>query len=84
MSNVKKIEIIHKHGKVIQKTTDHAFANMMGKEDWELITSVKDTDGDGKPDMNWTKSDIKKYLDAKGIEYAKSNNVTKADLIALV
>ena len=50
MSNVKKIEIMHKHGKVIQKTTDLAFANMMGKDDWQLITSVKDTDGDSKPD----------------------------------
>ena len=37
MSNVKKIEIVHKNNKVVQKTTEHAFMNMMDKDSWSLL-----------------------------------------------
>lgn len=81
------ITIKHILSKEIKEVTELEYHMMMDSDAYTIVdvpVSDKDVDGDGKPDMNWTKSDIKKWLDAKGVEYGKSNNVTKSDLIALV
>ena len=81
-----KINVKHKRtGKVIEiNENQFGILHIMSNYDKVDIPVSEKDDGDGKPDMNWTKSDIQKWLDAKGITYGKSNNITKSDLIALV
>ena len=73
------VTIINKYNGFTRTIGENEFNGMIDKADYNF-TSAKD-DGDGVPDSNWTKADIKNYLESKSIDFKSSDN--KADLLAL-
>ena len=74
------VEIKHKRTGEIKSISKSELGILHIRDNWDCITSERDIDGDSKPDDNWTKNDIMKYLSDKGVEYKTSEK--KADLLA--
>tara|TARA_Y100001938_G_C8079628_1_gene428266 strand:+ start:1397 stop:1642 length:246 start_codon:yes stop_codon:yes gene_type:complete len=81
MQNI--IEITHKVTGYVKRIGECEFDSMMDKDDYTVKDVRTNIPKGDKPDMDWTVSDIKKYLDDNKIEYTGSHN-TKTKLLALV
>ncbi len=71
------IELKHRRTGDIIKIQESQSKALHIINNYDIITSAKDVDGDGIPDDNWTKKDITAYLRAKGIAYKSSYNKAK-------